>query len=1137
MVQILITLLGNGVRSFTLINISRDSLRQEALNANLSQAHLAADFASTYMDAVQAHMKVFASRTDIRQAVFDNTLAQLQPALVQFVQTQTALDSSGIYDSNGIQGAISTLNATTVGQSFADRDWFQQALATRQPYLGAPIMSRVTGNPIIPYSVPILDEQGQMRGVLAGAISVSKLSDAIVNIGYTMDTRASITDLRNGGVIIAHTDPARVMTPASGKNAAVSRLLAGESGAMETASSSGEMDLVGFTTVPDLPWGIMVLTPSAAALATANTLARNAILTTSVIIITAIVVGILMTLGITRPLRRLVVGTQQIGNGNLDYKLAPPSRDELGDLSRAIANMAQNLKQTLVSRDELKDEVIQRKKAEEDLKQSYHLNQRLLDSTPNLIYVYDLSEHRNVYANREIVDFLGYTTEQVQAMGSSLFANILHPDDAEAVTRHHTRFATASDTDVFEIFYRMKHSSGQWRWLRSLDIAFKRNDQGIVTQILGTTEDITGRKQAEDSLKKSEWLLKEAQALGKIGSWDFDPLTGKIEWSDEVYALYERDKALGPPTAEEEAAYYTPEDVIRTREFSRQAIAEGTEFSYEISAIMPSGKTRHLYATMRPVKHSEGRLVKLFGTVQDITGRKQAEEALRQSEELLSLFVKRSPIYAFIKEVSPTESRVLMASDNYQDMIGIPSSQMIGRSMQELFPAEFAANMAAADWAVVSFGKVIELDEELNGRYYNTIKFPITMGGKNLLAGYTIDITERKQAEAENQQLRDKAEISSRLAAIGEMAAGIAHEINNPLTGVIGFSELLLENPNLPPDIRDQIRIIAEGGNRVRNIVKRMLTFARQTKPMRTSGSINELIEASLGLRSYVLRTANIEVVKHLAPDLPWVVVDPGQMQQVFLNLIVNAEFAMKKAHQKGTLTITTENKDGHIRISFKDDGTGMSQETKNKLFHPFFTTKDVGEGTGLGLSLSRSIILEHGGTIEVESQPGQGATFIITLPVTQPAEAAPAEVVTAVSVEKIKTGRILVVDDEETIRSLVRTILSKSGHTVDTTGDAREALTKLENNTYDAVLMDIRMPGMSGMELYAKVIEQHPEMKNRFIFITGDTSDAQTRVFLESNNLPFITKPFDKETLEQRVNAQLLAGSPKAQPGLDSGA
>jgi PAS domain S-box-containing protein len=1006
---ILITLLGNGVRSFTLINISRDSLRQEALNANLSQAHLAADFASTYMDAVQAHMRVFASRTDIRQAVFDNTLAQLQPALVQFVQTQTALDSSGIYDSNGIQGAISTLNATTVGQSFADRDWFQQALATRQPYLGAPIMSRVTGNPIIPYSVPILDEQGQMRGVLAGAISVSKLSDAIVNIGYTMDTRASITDLRNGGVIIAHTDPARVMTPASGKNAAVSRLLAGESGAMETASSSGEMDLVGFTTVPDLPWGIMVLTPSAAALATANTLARNAILTTSVIIITAIVVGILMTLGITRPLRRLVVGTQQIGNGNLDYKLAPPSRDELGDLSRAIANMAQNLKQTLVSRDELKDEVIQRKKAEEDLKQSYHLNQRLLDSTPNLIYVYDLSEHRNVYANREIVDFLGYTTEQVQAMGSSLFANILHPDDAEAVTRHHTRFATASDTDVFEIFYRMKHSSGQWRWLRSLDIAFKRNDQGIVTQILGTTEDITGRK--------------------------------------------------------------------------------------------------------------------------------QAEEALRQSEELLSLFVKRSPIYAFIKEVSPTESRVLMASDNYQDMIGIPSSQMIGRSMQELFPAEFAANMAAADWAVVSFGKVIELDEELNGRYYNTIKFPITMGGKNLLAGYTIDITERKQAEAENQQLRDKAEISSRLAAIGEMAAGIAHEINNPLTGVIGFSELLLENPNLPPDIRDQIRIIAEGGNRVRNIVKRMLTFARQTKPMRTSGSINELIEASLGLRSYVLRTANIEVVKHLAPDLPWVVVDPGQMQQVFLNLIVNAEFAMKKAHQKGTLTITTENKDGHIRISFKDDGTGMSQETKNKLFHPFFTTKDVGEGTGLGLSLSRSIILEHGGTIEVESQPGQGATFIITLPVTQPAEAAPAEVVTAVSVEKIKTGRILVVDDEETIRSLVRTILSKSGHTVDTTGDAREALTKLENNTYDAVLMDIRMPGMSGMELYAKVIEQHPEMKNRFIFITGDTSDAQTRVFLESNNLPFITKPFDKETLEQRVNAQLLAGSPKAQPGLDSGA
>jgi CheY-like chemotaxis protein len=223
-------------------------------------------------------------------------------------------------------------------------------------------------------------------------------------------------------------------------------------------------------------------------------------------------------------------------------------------------------------------------------------------------------------------------------------------------------------------------------------------------------------------------------------------------------------------------------------------------------------------------------------------------------------------------------------------------------------------------------------------------------------------------------------------------------------------------------------------------------------------------------------------------------------MQQVLLNLIVNAEFAMKKARGRGTLTITTEKKDDFIRISFRDDGTGMNEEILAKLFHPFFTTKEVGEGTGLGLGLSRSIILEHGGTIEAESQLGQGATFIITLPITQLAEKAAtgSEVDIPAPAERIKSARILIVDDEEAIRLLASTILSQRECTVDATGDAGEALAKLESTSYDIVLMDIRMPGMSGMELYARVIDKHPELTGKVVFITGDSSDLTTRTFLE---------------------------------------
>jgi PAS domain S-box-containing protein len=387
-----------------------------------------------------------------------------------------------------------------------------------------------------------------------------------------------------------------------------------------------------------------------------------------------------------------------------------------------------------------------------------------------------------------------------------------------------------------------------------------------------------------------------------------------------------------------------------------------------------------------------------------------------------------------------------------------------------------------------------------------------------------IDTTERERAEEEGRRLREKAEVSSRLAAIGEMAAGIAHEINNPLTGVVGFSQLLAERKDVPASIRKELRIIVDGSNRVRDIVRRTLTMARRPEHAKTGTNMNELIGAALDLRRYVLSTANIEVIRHLDPDLPRVFVDPGEMQQVLLNLIVNAEYAMKKAHGRGTLTITSEGRGDHIRISLKDDGTGMDEEVKAKLFHPFFTTKGVGEGTGLGLGLSRAMVMEHGGTIEAESQSGQGATFVITLPVTQPPEETAAGRAVAIPAEakRGQTARILMVDDEEAIRLLVSTVLSESQCVVDATGDTEEALARLENAAYDVILMDIRMPGMSGIELYARAIGKRPELAGKFIFMTGDSSDRTTRTFLDENKLTFLAKPFDIQTLLERVNALL---------------
>lgn len=223
--------------------------------------------------------------------------------------------------------------------------------------------------------------------------------------------------------------------------------------------------------------------------------------------------------------------------------------------------------------------------------------------------------------------------------------------------------------------------------------------------------------------------------------------------------------------------------------------------------------------------------------------------------------------------------------------------------------------------------------------------------------------------------------ITDRLASIGELASGIAHELNNPLTSVIGFAQLLLSK-DLPEDVREDIKIIYSEARRATEVTKNLLIFARKHSPLKQPVSINSIIEKVLAIRAYEHKVENIQVITCLAPDLPQVMADYFQLQQVFLNIVINAEHFMLQAHQRGTLNINTWCDNGTIRASFTDDGPGIAREDSVRLFDPFFTTKEVGEGTGLGLSICHGIVAKHGGRIYVQSQLGRGATFVVELPV-----------------------------------------------------------------------------------------------------------------------------------------------------------
>lgn len=502
----------------------------------------------------------------------------------------------------------------------------------------------------------------------------------------------------------------------------------------------------------------------------------------------------------------------------------------------------------------------------------------------------------------------------------------------------------------------------------------------------------------------------------------------------------------------------------------------------------------------------------------DLKDRRHNEQAILQAKQEWESTFDSIPDLICILDA---DHNIIRVNKSMADKIGLSPAETIGKKCYALMhetnaPPESCPGLKASFRGcgpaaeIVRCGSTYQVnistlnsDGKLSGRYVHIAR----------------DITAVKTAEAEHQRLKEKAELSSRLAAVGEMAAGIAHEINNPLTGVLGYAELMLSE-DLPPALKEEVQIIADGSKRVAEIVRRLLTFARQTKPLKTSVSVPELIDNTLELRNYVLRTSGIEVITRYQPDLPWIVADAGQLQQVFLNLIVNAEHAIKKTGHQGRLTISAEKTGNFLRIVFEDNGTGIESDVLPKLFQPFFTTKAPGEGTGLGLSLSRSIIVEHGGTIEVASEPGHGATFSIELPMNSESEMYIDEKPEPAADRPISDGaQLLVIDDEVYIQKLLRQSLFVEGRTIDLASDSEQSLKLLKTKRYDAILMDLRMPGASGISLYKEIISRYPEMEDRVVIITGDALGIDVKAFVAEHNLAVVAKPFDQAAVQQTVN------------------
>jgi two-component system, cell cycle sensor histidine kinase and response regulator CckA len=389
------------------------------------------------------------------------------------------------------------------------------------------------------------------------------------------------------------------------------------------------------------------------------------------------------------------------------------------------------------------------------------------------------------------------------------------------------------------------------------------------------------------------------------------------------------------------------------------------------------------------------------------------------------------------------------------------------------------------------------------------------------------DVSERKKLDDETRDIYHQLLQAEKMAALGQTISGVAHELNNPLATILSWAERLTQKSTLEPAVRRGLDIILSESERSARIVRTLLTFARKRQTTRSMIDVNQIARETLALRAYEQRVTNITVIDALAAGLPPAYADGHQVQQVLLNLIINAEQAMLSANGRGVLVVRTfhDNEREAVVLEINDDGPGIPDEVQTKIFDPFFTTKEVGKGTGLGLTVAYAIIQEHGGRIRLESHHGNGASFFVELPVAGAKTAAlsePPSLGRKMPIEVVAGASLLVVEDEAQLAAAVTESLRDAGYNVEHASDGEQALHRVAAQKFDGVICDLKMPRLDGKAFFRELSSKAPKLARRVIFVTGDVAGTDAENFLEESGCRWLAKPFRLADLLRTVKEVL---------------
>ncbi len=644
-------------------------------------------------------------------------------------------------------------------------------------------------------------------------------------------------------------------------------------------------------------------------------------------------------------------------------------------------------------------------------------------------------------------------------------------------------------------------------------------------------------------LEESNAVLADAQAVAQLGHWSRSADTkGLVTWSVEVYHIFERDPIQPPPqTVDELVAYAIAADREPWRRAIEEAISRGIEYSVDITLAPTPGLSKIIHVRGRQVRDASGKVTGIFGTVQDVTKWRAVQVAFTRSEQLLRALFDNLPYALGVVERFPDGWRVRKLNALARRLLGVEaesaqlSAQELGFSSERSsFWVELLDRTIDAGGPVFSERKNLELQRD----FYVTCVPLNDVPGYPQCCVFIEDITDRKHKDAEIAQSR-------RLRAVGELVGGIAHEFNNLLTPILLKTEMMKTDWSYLPALLTELQIVTDAAQRSANLTRRLLAFGRKTDLQPETFALAVVVQANVDL---VRQTIDRRIQLHLdlPSDLPALFLRIGDVHQIVLNLLLNARDTLdeKLARHPASdwsaaisLTATTlpatavspllpappNAATSWIKLTVRDNGMGISSTSLERVFEPFYTTKEVGRGTGLGLATVWHMVAEMGGRIDVESEPGAGTAFHVCLPVYGTSLAQPTE--TTESARKLEPAarslHFLVVEDEDIISRLVTSILKRLGHTcrVAPAGPAACEMLAAAPASFDAVLTDLNLPGMSGVEFvqYARALPY----SRPIIVVSGRVTEKDRVALAQCGVATIINKPFTLELLLAAIQAQ----------------